>query len=107
MTRSRQSSPAQTSAVLKVGVQREVTGDDVHRFDKPGAGAGHVERVKWPRAQAPRDLSRGRGLEVLAGNAAINQKVDLGRLDTVLARGKPSLRATQTRRAKACWSGSR
>ena len=65
-------------------MQGEVTGNHVYRLDEPGARAGHIERVQWACAQAPRHLGRGRGLEVLAGDTPVNQKVDLGHIDAVL-----------------------
>ena len=65
-------------------VEGEVACDDVQRLDESGTGAGHVHGVERLRAEAPCDLRRGRRLERVAGDPAVDEEVDIGRRHAVL-----------------------
>ena len=106
MTRSRVRLAGADQRRFDLGMQGEVAGDDVHRLDEPGAGTRHVERVQWPRAEAPGDLSRGRRLERLAGDPAVDQKVDLGRIDAVLPKRQAVAARDANSPGDSVWSGS-
>ena len=70
---------------LDVAVQGEIPGGDVQRFDESGAGAGHVHGVQRLRAEAPCDFGRGRRLERVARDPAVDEQVDIGCRHAILA----------------------
>ena len=70
---------------LDVVVQGEITGGDMQRLDEPGTGASHIHGVQWLRAETPCDLGRGRRLERVTRDPAVDEEVDIGCRHAVFA----------------------
>ena len=71
---------------LHLVVDGEIACGDVQRLDESGTGAGHVHRVERLRAETSRDLGRGRRLERVTGDPAVDEEVDIGRRHAVLSK---------------------
>ena len=64
-------------------MQGEVAGGDVQRLYEASAGTGHVHGLQRIRAEATRNLGSGRRFEVVAGDAAVDEQVDVACRDSV------------------------
>ena len=60
-------------------MQGKVASGHMQRLNQARARTRHIHRVQRPSAQPPRNLSRCRRLERVAGDPAVDEEVDIGR----------------------------